>query len=125
MTARPHMPLRVKLDAALIALGLDPASVELHHQPPLSLRPYDEATGKWTPDANDPRYIVPMGKALHRERTAAIDIPASAKTRRVTKKHEAFRAVILAKQTGDDPPRDVRKHRIPSRPFHKPAERRT
>jgi hypothetical protein len=113
------MPVTVQRDAALIALGFDPATVEWHHSPPLGLRPYDEATGKYTPDANDPRYIVPMGKAPHRERTAKIDVPAIAKTKQLTKNHAAFVATMLAKAGVDDAPRDVRRSRIPTRPFQK------
>ena len=42
MTAkRPYIPLRTRLDAALLQLGLDPATAELHHNPPLALRGYD------------------------------------------------------------------------------------
>ena len=117
-TKRPHMPMAVKLNAALIALGLDPASVEWHHEPGLALRPYDAATGKWTPDANDPRHIVPMGRAAHRERTPR-DITAAAKTKRLTKGQELFIALMLSKDGLADKPRDVRRSRIPSRPFQK------
>lgn len=119
MTKRPHMPVSVQRDAALIALGLDPNDVEWHHQPALALRLIDIETGKYTPDANDPRYIVPLATKEHRERTAKIDIPQAAKTKRLEKAQEAFRAAMVAKTTGDDPPRDVKRHRIPSRPFQK------
>lgn len=43
---RPHMSMRVQRDAALIALGLEPGDVEWHHEPPISVRPYDPVTGK-------------------------------------------------------------------------------
>jgi hypothetical protein len=113
------MSLTVKLHAALIALGLDPDNVDWHHSPALGLRRWDEATGDYDPPANDPRRIVPMARTTHHERTAAVDIPAVAKAKRVTAAHDAFRARILAKSIGDDPPRDVKRHRIPSRPFQK------
>lgn len=115
---RPHMPVAVQRDAALIALGLELGKVEYHHEPPLAFRPYDPATGRWTPDANDPRYIVPMATEAHRARTPA-DTTAAAKVKRVTKAHETHLAVITAKQTGDDPPRDVKRVRIQSRGFDK------
>ena len=125
MTKRRHMPVSVQLHACLILLGFNPDEpIEWHHSIPLSHRPI-LADGRYEPDENDPRYIVPMQKAEHRERTAKIDVPIAAKIKRLSKKQEAFRGRLLAKQTGDDPPRDVRKHRIQSRPFNKPAERRT
>lgn len=116
---RPHLSLSVKLEAALLALGLDPKSTDWHHQPPLSIRPYDPVTNTWTPAFDDPRYLVPMDSGKHRERTAKVDVPVSAKVRRLTKKEEQFRAVLLAKSTGDDKPRDVRKRQWPKRTFRK------
>lgn len=98
---RPHMGLQVKLDAALIALGLDPASVDWHHQPALQLRPYKDVDGVriYTPDANDPHYIIPMGKAAHAERYS-FDRHEIDKTRRLEESQRAFRDKILAKEPG-------------------------
>lgn len=125
---RPYMPVSVQRDAALIALGLDPADVEWHHEPPLALRPFDEASETYTPDANDPRHIIPMATQAHKARTPK-DITAAAKTARVTKREQEFRDRLLRKADGDT--RSVRKRHWPSRPFqsrkpfNKPAERRT
>jgi hypothetical protein len=123
------MNLSVKLDAALIALGLEPGNVEFHHQPPLSQRPIiivgDNGAARHDPDANDPHYIVPMAREAHRERTPA-DISTSAKVRRVEKKQARHRAVMSAKDGLDDAPRDVKRHRIASRGFdkhHRPMRR--
>lgn len=117
MTKRPHMPVSVQRDAALYALGLDPENVEWHHQPALSIRPYDPQTGRWTPDANNAKYIIPMAAEAHRERTPG-DISTAAKVKRVEKRHAEFCGRLLAKSSGDDI-RDVRRRRIPSRPFPK------
>lgn len=119
MTKRPHMSLKVQRDAALIAIGLDPENVEWNHSPPLAMRLWDDATGDTIPPANDPRHIVPMATADHREQTAKVDIPRIAKMRRISKSETAFRARLLAKAIGDDPPRDVKRSRIQSRGFDK------
>jgi hypothetical protein len=102
---RQHMSLQVKLDAALIALGLDPASVEWHHSPPLQLRPYEDRDGVryYEPAENDPRHIVPVGRPEHRERTAKIDIPAIAKTKRLEEAHREFRERLLQKDPATEP----------------------
>jgi len=119
MSKRPHMGLRVQRDAALHALGLDPALVEWHHEPPLAIRSYDDETGTYAPDANDPRHIVPMAKQAHKDRYGA-DRSAIDKTARNESKWRRFCAQIAAKAGLDDKPRDVKKHRrIPSRPFQK------
>jgi hypothetical protein len=118
---RPHMPLAVKLAAALRLAGLDPAeAIEWDHDPPLGLR---ERTpeGGYIPDANDDRYIVPRQKKEHREKTngtgatvADGDIHKIAKAKRLAKDSEAFRARVLAREPGQ--PRQ-RKGTIQSRGF--------
>lgn len=66
--------------------------------------------------ANDAHYnLDPLLIKAHRERTAKIDIPQIAKTKRITKDQAAFRARILT-------PRDQRppkQSRWGSRPFQK------
>ncbi len=66
---RPHMPLSVKLKAALIQLQLDPDNVDFDHAPPLALRTYDSKTGLYSPDANDPRYIQALSREAHALKT--------------------------------------------------------
>ena len=126
---RPHMPMSVKLDAALLALGLDPAAVDFDHDPALAMRPIDPATGDTIPAANDPRHIVPRGRADHRAKTLGGHRPLSgdvskiAKLKRVEREQEEFRARLLAKRPGQS--RSVaskkgwrsRKRSISSRPF--------
>lgn len=113
---RPHMPLSVKLRAALIALGLDPDAIDFDHDPPLALRIWDEAAQDTRPPANDPRHIRPLARQVHRERTARVDVPAIAKVDRLTETQQAFRSALLAKTPGT--PRKL-KGSIQSRPFRR------
>ena len=43
--------------------------VQLDHDPALILRPFNEKTGKYTPDACDPDHLIWREKALHQEKT--------------------------------------------------------
>lgn len=112
---RRHMPLAVRLEAALLALGLDPKTVEWDHRPPLSSRIWDPEAGDYDPPENDPRYIRPISKAEHREISARVDTPAAAKIKRLSKEQEAFRLRMLAK--GE--PEQEEKSRPKSRKFPK------
>lgn len=77
---RPAIPDRVKLQVVLRQDGLcgcgcggrlgTLANTEFDHCPPLALREYDEATRKYTPDANDPEKIVARIKQHHRDKTS-------------------------------------------------------
>lgn len=116
-TKRPHMPVTVQRDAALLALGLDPTNIDWHHDPALGLRPYDPETGKWTPDANDPRHITPLAREAHDARYSD-DRKAIDKTRRNGEAEEAFRKKLLAKQGLEDKPQDVKRWQWPKRPFN-------
>ncbi len=73
---RPSMPDRVKLAAALLQGIVDPSGAILHkgdgqwdHDPALELRAYNEKTKKYTPDANDPNFIVYRETAAHAKKT--------------------------------------------------------
>jgi hypothetical protein len=132
MTAsrRKHIPLMVKLHAALYQLGFEPHEVELDHDPALALRPIDPETGDTIPPANDPKALIWRPKAEHREKTfgrggekrittAGGDIHAIAKARRLSKEHEEFRRRLTEK-----PPREERpKSKWPKRPFRKKEQR--
>ena len=130
MTAkRPYIPLRVKLDAALLQLGLDPETAELHHAPPLALREVGK-DGMVYPAPNNPGYLQWLAPADHKRRTfgpggkkrittAGSDIGNIAKAKRLAKKEVVRRTVL---EFGDEryllsfaKP----KRRIPSRPFQK------
>jgi hypothetical protein len=120
MSPRRHMPLSVKLDSALHALGLLGMEIQWDHSPPLAMRPVDPVTGDTIPPANDPRYISPMIKDLHRVKTngnaatcADGDIHKIAKARRISKKHEEFQRRILEPTPREDRPES----KWPSRKF--------
>ncbi len=115
---RKHRPVSVERDAALWALGIDPADVEWHHEPPLAMRPIDPATGLYAPDENDPRHIIPMARVDHRARTPK-DVSAVAKVKRVTRRHDEFRQRLLAKDAGRKAPETKPKRKIHSRPWPK------
>lgn len=117
---RPHIPVLVKLHAALLQLGLEPHEVELDHDPALALRPIDPETGDTIPPANDPRYLVWRTKADHAVKTtgrkggsrkgdqANGDIQRVAKVKRILQRNNT------------DPDKPLRQKRtIPSRPFPK------
>ncbi len=123
---RPHIPVMVKLHAALRQLGLEPHEAELDHDPALALRPIDPETGDTVPPANDPRYLVWRPKAEHLAKTtgrrgesrlgdqANGDIQRAAKVKRLQRKHAA------PVQPEEQPPPAKRwKRKIPSRPFQK------
>lgn len=123
MSARRHRPVSVERDAALYALGLDPANVEWHHTPPLSVR-QRLADGRYDPDENDPKHIVPLTPESHARHTfgpskatsAGGDIHNAAKVKRVAADTAAFRQRLLAKEPGK--PRE-KTGRIRSRGFNK------
>ncbi len=94
------MPLRVKLAAALRALGLDPDNVDWNHNPPIQLRRWDPETGDTDPPANDPRFIEPLDRAEHKTLTAKRDVPAIARTKRAEKKRAARQAMADAEAAG-------------------------
>ena len=114
MAKRPYMPLEVKVQAALNALGMKGFEVEWNHIPPLGLRERDPQTGDYIPPANDPDYIVPMIKEAHRALTngnaatsADGDIHKIAKAKRIAKDPpggEEFRRRLLAKTPRDERP---------------------
>ncbi len=126
---RKHIPIGVKLHAVLLLLGFTDeeiaGGIDWNHNPPLALRFVDPETGELSPPANDPRHIEPLRRSDHRQRTfgrpattAGSDIHAIAHTRRAAKKEAEFRARLLAKATGTEPPAPTRrKARIPTRPF--------
>lgn len=129
MTAkRPHIPVMVRLHAALLQLGFEPSEVQLDHDPALGLRKVDPVTGAYVPDANDPRYLIWRPRKEHAAKTtgrrgesrkgdqSSGDVPRIAKVKRLQSEQEEFRRRLLEKAPGE--PRKS-KSRIPSRPFRK------
>jgi len=126
---RPRRSLRLERDACLILLGLDPATVHFDHQPPVQLRAFDTEKNDTIPSCYDPSTLVPVGDKLHKKKTAEIDIPAIAKTKRLSAKQESFRQAVLSKNNGDvEPPLPKKKGiKIRSRGFdgrHRPMQGR-
>jgi hypothetical protein len=132
MTYRPHMPLSVKLEAAILQLGLDPKSVDFDHDPALGLRVFDETTKTYSPDANDPKFITIRSRADdHRVKTsgtpattAGSDIHRIGKMKRLAKAKAALDSTMHAKVFGGDGQQQVASKRewpkgrkIPSRKF--------
>ena len=64
---------------------------------------------------DEPWNLDPMLATLHREKTAKVDVPQIAKTKRITREHEEFQRRMLAPK--DERP--VRKSKWASRPFPK------
>jgi hypothetical protein len=102
------MPIRVKLAAALRALGLTEETVDFDHDPPLQLRIWVPEKGDTHPPANDPAHIVPRPRAEHDEKTsgrrtkarAEGDVTEIAKTKRLAAEQEDFRRRLMAKEPG-------------------------
>ena len=111
---RKHMPVSVKLDAALHALGLLGMVIEFDHQPPLSFRePVKDSEGHiigYIPDENDPRYIVPMIRDAHRAKTNGKkhdvsngDIHKAGKIKRLSETEQEFRRKLLEPEEREKP----------------------
>lgn len=86
---RPYIPLSVRLSVAERMAGFKPyheadsasrlagillmlfagAKAHLDHDPPLRVRAFNPRTGKYKPDANDPRYLVWRTAEDHRVKT--------------------------------------------------------
>ena len=64
----PALPLKERLAVMLKAM-FDGQPCHLDHDPPLYLRKYNERTGKYTPDARDPEYLVYRTAEDHRIKT--------------------------------------------------------
>ena len=103
---RPFVPLRVKLDAALLQLGLDPKTAVLDHHPPLAQRVL-LTCGHYLPSANDPRYLQWLAPEVHAEKTTGRrgtsrlskrggDVSEIAKTKRLERQAEFIKRVLMS-----------------------------
>jgi hypothetical protein len=133
MTFRPHMPLSVKLQAAVLQLGLDPNAVDFDHDPALGLRVFDATTKTYTPDANDPKFITVRARGDdHKPKTfgngattAGSDIHRIAKIKRLEKSQAALERALDAKVFGGTEAEPSRKRpwpkgrKLQSRPFRR------
>jgi hypothetical protein len=103
--------------ARLIKAKFGDQKVHLDHDPSLVLRHFNEVTGKYTPDANDPKYLVYRTAEQHYEKTFlrnGADFSDAAKRRRKIKQE----------RKAEEPPRPSRwppkgSRQIRSRPFLK------
>ena len=134
MTTADHrkpIPLSVKLEACLLALGftldeIKGGTIRWDHMPPLGTRGFNE-DGKMVPDPNDPRYIQPMRDPDHdvktwgtKATTAGSDIANIAKAKRLERDQQEFRDRLTAKSQGE---RAQRKSRWPQRKFPQQEKR--
>lgn len=123
--------LKVKLQALLLHgpvlddQGNKVTDLELiawDHCPPIMQREYSASLKDTIPAANDPNFIIPRAIPDHRKKTAEIDIPEIAKTKRLSDDQVLFRRRILAKsepRAGCWPKATEKavKRKIASRPF--------
>lgn len=116
------MPLAVKLAACLDMLGFLGKEFDWEHTIALELRDRDPVTGDTIPPSNDPRYIRPMLREQHREKTfgtksttAGSDIHAIARVKRLSRKQEEFRQRMLEKLPKEERP----KSKWPKRGFQR------
>lgn len=119
--SRPRVPMRAQRDAALLQLGLDPTTAELDHRPALASRYRDPITGKYDPEANDPRYLRWLTPEAHAQATfrdngsGRGDLTAIAHTRRATRKHNEHLARMQAKLGMNGAPKKDGPSRWPKR----------
>lgn len=110
-----------KLGSALLELQRlrgDPIDREhakmMHAEQICSLFQFDHAAGYACHGVgNHPAMLTPLFIAVHREKTAKIDVPAIAKGKRVAGGHETFRARVLAKGEQQEAPRRTKKGNRP------------
>lgn len=101
---------------------VDLALITWDHCPPLMQREYDQSRNDTIPAANDPEFIIPKAIPEHRKKTAEIDIPEIAKTKRLSDEQILFRRRILEKSEGrpgcwPQATEKAVKRKIPSRRF--------
>jgi len=114
---RPFMPLAVKLEAAILQLGLNPRAVEYHHDPELEVRPFDPITNQYSPAANDAKYIRVVSVAEHANITNKDNgTGRSSKTlvahvRRSVSEHQRHTIAMAAKVLGTPAPQDDKPRR--------------
>jgi hypothetical protein len=126
VTKRAHIPDRVKLASALLQMLRPNDAGQLVPVIPhdharlmtadqiISLFQFDHhPILKSDGGPDEPWNLDPRPIREHREKTAKVDVPQIAKTRRVVKSQEEFRRRLLAKDAGE--PRQ--KSRWPKRPL--------
>lgn len=140
---RRAVPMKLQRDLALKLCadlmrqaGMVPVEVtprfDLDHVPALALRDFDPATGEHRPHQHDPAHLVWMTKEAHAAKTfgngattRGADAGDIAHHRRLSAKEMQFRARLLAKDHGTEPPEPKRKHKIPRPPKRQAKPQRT
>jgi hypothetical protein len=117
MAPRKHISLKTKLAAAICQLFLThDEAVSLSEDQVLSLVNWDHYPVPHAHGGPDTHYnLMAALIPAHREKTAKVDVPQIAKTRRVSREHEEFRKRLMTPR--DDRPK--RESRLRSRPFPK------
>ncbi len=136
MSKRAHLSLKTKLAAALLALEdyqIDPATGKTHRMP---LIPYEDAKrmsadficSLWHFDhhpirkadggTDHPSNLTPRLIAEHRAKTAKVDVPEMAKSKRIRRKEMTHKLQMSALALDRDGGVRLRS-RIPSHPFPK------
>ena len=105
---RKPIPMGIRLRACLLLLGFSeeeintPGAIQWDHSLALVNREFDEEAGDWVPAQHDPRFIAPMSKFRHAEKTYGpgnekrihkrlSDISEPLRLDRLSEDHEAFR----------------------------------
>ncbi len=114
---RKDPPLREKLAAALRELFQIPHdhAKQMSAEQILSLVEWNHIIYHVHDGPDEHHNLEPMLRADHRERTAKVDVPQIAKTRRISREHEEFQRRLLT-------PRDERpekRSRWPKRAFQR------
>jgi len=109
-------PLKDRLESLLYHLFGD-EKAHLDHDPALILREFNQRNCKYTPDANNPHYLIYRTVAEHLQKTIGRTVGASKTV--TTKGSDIFLKAKFARL--EKPPKF--KKRIPSRPFPKSNRR--
>jgi hypothetical protein len=132
---RRAVPLSIKLEVALLQLGLDPKACHLDHDPALALRPLNEDGTDFDPPQHDPRYLKWLSTTEHSLKTSGRkgesklsvsggDQAKAAKVKRIVRKFgtpQSTTSPDRSESTNFGRPglggRDRPKRKWPSRPF--------
>jgi hypothetical protein len=94
--------------AFMLGLLFGEQKIQLDHNPALTNRPFNEKTGKYTPDANNPEFLIYRTKAAHDIKTRVRGDGAQLSDLAIARKRKR----IERKKT-------VHKRQWPSRPWPK------
>jgi hypothetical protein len=106
-------PMRKRLDRLLEMLFGD-EGYQLDHDPALILRPFNKRTGKYTPDANDPHFLVYRRKDDHLQKTTGRK-PGAERTVTIKGSDIGLKTKFARLERKGKKPKAT----IPSRPFQK------